>query len=106
MQREAARRWVGSSAAEPGCRNAKAAGSQHHVGEAADWLNQIELWLSMTERDIIARGIFTSTADLSRKLLRYIRLHNKTAKPIKWKYTDVTRRFPCSTFRCYGPPIG
>jgi hypothetical protein len=50
-----------------------------------------ELWLSKIERDLIARGIFTSTADLSRKLLRYIREHNKTAKPIKWKYTDVRR---------------
>ena len=29
---------------------------------------------------------------MSRKLMRYIREHNKTAKPIKWKYTDVTRR--------------
>jgi len=53
----------------------------------------VELWLSKIERDIIARGIFTSTADLSRKLLRYIRLNNKTAKPIKWKYAYVTRRF-------------
>jgi hypothetical protein len=24
--------------------------------------------------------------------MRYIREHNKTAKPIKWKYTDPTRR--------------
>ena len=51
-----------------------------------------ELWLSKIERDLIARGIFISTTDLSRKLLRYIRQHNKTAKPIKWKYTDIRRR--------------
>jgi hypothetical protein len=53
---------------------------------------QVELWLSKIERDLIARGIFTSTDDLSRKLLRYIREYNKTARPIKWKYTDVSRR--------------
>lgn len=31
-------------------------------------------------------------ATSARKLMRYIREHNKTAKPIKWRYTDVTRR--------------
>lgn len=29
---------------------------------------------------------------LKRKLMRYIREHNKTAKPIKWKYADPRRR--------------
>jgi transposase len=64
----------------------------HFTPTYSSWLNQVELWLSKIERDTIARGIFTSTLDLSRKLLRYIRLHNKTAKPIKWKYADVSRR--------------
>jgi hypothetical protein len=44
------------------------------------------------ERDVITRGIFTSVADLQRKLLRYIRLYSKSAKPFKWKYNDVHRR--------------
>ena len=39
-------------------------------------------WFAKTERDLIHRGIFTSTTDLSRKLLRYIREHNRVAKPI------------------------
>lgn len=39
-----------------------------------------------------ARGIFKSSDDLARKLLRYICEHNKTAQPIKWKYIDVQRR--------------
>jgi transposase len=64
----------------------------HFTPTYSSWLNQVELWLSKIERDLIARGVFTSSADLSRKLLRYIRQHNKTAKPIKWKYTDVRRR--------------
>jgi hypothetical protein len=29
------------------------------------------------ERDVIARGIFTSVADLKRKLMRYIRQYNR-----------------------------
>jgi hypothetical protein len=44
------------------------------------------------ERDVIARGIFKSTADLAKKLMRYIREHNKTAVPVKWKYADPMRR--------------
>jgi len=37
-------------------------------------------------------GIFTSRHDLKRKLLRYIREHNKAAKPIKWSCTDPSHR--------------
>ena len=33
------------------------------------------------QRDVIDRGIFTSVNDLKRKILRYIRLYQKTAKP-------------------------
>jgi hypothetical protein len=45
---------------------------------------------------VIARGIFTSVKDLSRKLMRYIRSYSKNARPFKWKYSDVRRRIlPC-----------
>ena len=41
-------------------------------------------------------GIFTSVQDLSRKLMRYIRAYSKTARPLKWKYSDDRRRIlPC-----------
>jgi hypothetical protein len=36
------------------------------------------------QRDLITRGIFTSKADLARKIARYIKVHNKSAKPFKW----------------------
>jgi hypothetical protein len=45
---------------------------------------------------VIARGVFTSTADLSRKLMRYIREGNKNPKPTKWSYSDVHRRIRVS----------
>lgn len=64
----------------------------HFTPTYSSWLNQVELWLSKLERQVTARGIFRSSDDLARKLLRYIREHNKTAQPIKWKYTDVQRR--------------
>jgi hypothetical protein len=46
------------------------------------------------QRDVIDRGIFTSVADLKRKIMRYIRLYQKTAKPFRWKYSDVRKRIP------------
>lgn len=64
----------------------------HFTPTYSSWLNQVEIWFSKVERDVITRGIFTSVADLRRKLLRYIRLYSKSAKPFKWKYNDVRRR--------------
>jgi hypothetical protein len=58
----------------------------------SSWLNQVELWFSKIERDVIARGVFTSVTDLRRKLMRYIKQYNKTAKPVRWAYADPTRR--------------
>ena len=64
----------------------------HYTPTYSSWLNQVELWFSKIERDVIARGIFTSVPDLRRKLMRYIRQYNKTARPFRWSYADPTRR--------------
>jgi transposase len=64
----------------------------HYTPTYASWLNQIELWFAKIERDVIARGIFTSVSDLARKLMRYIRYANRDPKPINWTYTDTTHR--------------
>jgi transposase len=45
----------------------------HYTPTYSSWLNEVELWFSKIERDVIARGIFTSLTDLRRKLMRYIR---------------------------------
>src|SRR5437667_2743944 len=64
----------------------------HYTPTYSSWLNQVELWFAKIERDVIARGVFTSVPDLKRKLMRYIRNYNKQPKPVKWKYFDPTRR--------------
>ena len=56
------------------------------------WLNQVEIWFAKIHRDVIDRGVFTSVADLSRKLMKDIQLYGKSAKPFRWTYTDVSRR--------------
>ena len=64
----------------------------HYTPTYCSWLNQIEIWFSKIQRDIIARGVFTSKADLKRKLLKYIRHYNKDAKPFKWTYRNTANR--------------
>jgi transposase len=64
----------------------------HFTPTYSSWLNQVELWFAKIERDVIARGVFTSVTDLKRKLMRYIRQYNKNTKPVKWKYFDPSRR--------------
>lgn len=66
--------------------------TMHFTPTYSSWLNQVELWFSKIERDVIARGIFTSVEDLADKLMRYIHHYNKASKPVKWKYRDPTRR--------------
>lgn len=68
----------------------------HFTPTYSSWLNQVEIWFARLEREVIARGIFTSVLDLSRKLMRYIRSYSKTGRPFKWKYSNVRRRIlPC-----------
>jgi transposase len=64
----------------------------HFTPTYSSWLNQVEIWVSKVQRDVIARGIFTSVKDLARKLRRYIGAYSVNAKPIQWKYSDPTRR--------------
>lgn len=68
----------------------------HYTPTYSSWLNQAELWFAKIERDCIARGIFTSTADLRRKLMQYIRAHNKHCHPFVWSYSDPQRRIRVS----------
>jgi len=64
----------------------------HFTPTYSSWLNQVELWFKKVERDVTARGAFTSTTDLHRKLMRYIRATNRNPKPIKWSYADASHR--------------
>ncbi|WP_079501220.1 IS630 family transposase [Paraburkholderia hospita] len=71
--------------------------SIHYTPTYSSWLNQVENWFARIQRDVITRGVFTSTKDLDKKLMRYIRQYNKQAAPLKWKYSDPTRRIRCNS---------
>lgn len=64
----------------------------HFTPTYASWLNQVELWFAKIERDLLARGIFTSIPDLARKIRRYITRYNEDPKPIRWTYSTPAHR--------------
>jgi len=64
----------------------------HFTPTYSSWLNQVEQWFSKVEREVIARGVFKSVLDLSRKLMRYIRHYNKSPKAFKWSWRDISSR--------------
>src|SRR5437899_10116120 len=69
----------------------------HFTPTYSSWLNQVELWFAKIQRDVIARGVFTSVKDLDKKLMRYIRQYNQKPKTVKWKYFDPTSRITCQS---------
>ena len=64
----------------------------HYTPTYSSWLNQVENWFAKIEREVIARGVFTSVKDLARKLMRYIRHYNKAAVPFRWSYRNTAKR--------------
>jgi transposase len=69
----------------------------HYTPTYSSWLNQVENWFAKVERDVIARGVFTSVPDLARKLMRYIRHYNRAPKRLKWTYRDPSHRISMDT---------
>src|ERR687897_3929325 len=53
----------------------------HFTPTYDSWLNQVELWFAKIERDLLARGIFTSVNDLARRIRTDIRRYNENPKP-------------------------
>jgi transposase len=58
----------------------------HCTPTYSSWVNQVEMWLSKIQRDVVSRGVFTSVNGLERKLMRYVRKNKNSAAPIRWVY--------------------
>jgi putative transposase len=53
----------------------------------ASWLNQVEIWFSRLQREVLRRGSFSSLPDLEKKIMVYIKWYNRTqAHPYRWTY--------------------
>jgi transposase len=57
-----------------------------HTPAHASWLNQIELFFSILTRRLLRRGEFTSRDDLADKIMGFIEVYDRTAKPFRWTY--------------------
>lgn len=68
----------------------------HFTPTYSSWLNQVEIWLGLITRDCIRRGVFKSAPDLSKKIMAYIRLYNRNARPFRWTYRNPRKRIHVS----------
>jgi len=60
--------------------------TRHFTPRHASWLNQIECWYSLLQKQVLDRGSFTSKADLKDKILNYMLWYNDHAMPFEWTY--------------------
>ena len=61
--------------------------SVHFTPTHASWMNLVEVWFSMIERQAIHRGTFASVKDLNAKIRGYITGWNDRSHPFVWTKT-------------------
>lgn len=59
----------------------------HFTPTSASWLNLVECWFSIIERQAIHRGSYASVADLNRRIRAFIDGWNHRAHPFTWTKT-------------------
>ena len=59
----------------------------HFTPTHASWMNLVEVWFGLVERQAVRRGVFKSVKDLNGKLRAYIEGWNKRAHPFVWTKT-------------------
>ena len=59
----------------------------HFTPTHASWMNLVEVWFSMIERQALHRGVFTSVKDLNTKIRTYIDGWNDRRHPFIWTKT-------------------
>lgn len=64
-----------------------------HTPTKAAWLNLMEAWLSMFERDVIRNSSFECLADFSRAARRYLAYYNAQCHPFRWGHKRKHRVF-------------
>ena len=64
-----------------------------HTPVHASWLNQAEIFFSITQKKALTPNDFTSLDELASTLLAFVDRYNQTARPFHWKFTaaDLAR---------------
>jgi putative transposase len=76
----------------------------HFTPTYASWLNQVERFFALITQRAIRRGSFQSTADLVKKIDRFIRTHNANSQPFIWTATadSILQKLARLCQRIYG----
>lgn len=75
----------------------------HFTPTSASWLNLVEVWFGVIQRQALGRGVFTSVSDLTTKIRAFINGWNTRATPFVWTKTPeeilkkVTRKNTSNT---------
>ncbi|WP_209043875.1 transposase [Brevibacterium marinum] len=59
----------------------------HFTPTSGSWLNLVEVWFGIIDRQAIKRGVFTSVKDLNKKIREFITGWNKRKHPFVWTKT-------------------
>jgi hypothetical protein len=59
----------------------------HYTPTSAPWMNLVEVWFGIIERQAIHRGTFTSVRDLTGKIRAFINGWNGRCHPFTWTKT-------------------
>ena len=60
----------------------------HFTPTSGSWLNLVEVWFGIIDRQAIRRGIFTSVKDLNAKIRQFITGWNDRKHPFVWTKTS------------------
>jgi hypothetical protein len=70
----------------------------HSTPTSASWMNLVEVWFSIIERQAIHRGSYCSVRDLTARIRAFIDGRNDRRHPFTWTKT-ATRSSPKPTVR-------
>ncbi len=59
----------------------------HFTPTHASWMNLVEVWFSLVERQAVRRGVSKSVADLNAKVRAFVDGWNQRAHPFVWTKT-------------------
>ncbi|TDF88323.1 transposase, partial [Arthrobacter terricola] len=59
----------------------------HFTPTSGSWLNLVEVWFGIIDRQAIRRGVFTSVKDLNQKIRQFITGWNDRCHPFVWTKT-------------------
>ena len=64
----------------------------HFTPTPGSWLNLVEVWFGIIERQAIRRGVFPSVRDLTIKIRTFIDGGNRRKHPFIWTKTPTNPR--------------